>query len=289
MTKTTNLDLHPMEASALQARRERVFLVLAGLFLGTLAMLNILGISRFLVLFSLNPSETGWGWNWGQWGDYSFALAIGVLPYPLTFLCTDLICEFYGRRRANWVVTVGLILNVWVVLILWLGGILPPVPAMDPATGLPPIESMSIDENGLQDPQGFAFYRIRMLTFGAVVASMMAYLAAQFCDVYMFHFWKRLTKGKWLWLRNNGSTMVSQLVDTTAVILITHFYANSLPLPPEGRSLWPHLMLFIVTGYFFKFAIALLDTIPIYMAVAWLKGYLQFDPVTETDLSQPAQ
>ena len=90
MTKTPNLDLHPMEASALQARRERVFLVLAGLFLGTLAMLNILGISRFLVLFSLNPSETGWGWNWGQWGDYSFALAIGVLPYPLTFLCTDL-------------------------------------------------------------------------------------------------------------------------------------------------------------------------------------------------------
>ena len=289
MTRTTNLDLHPIEASALQARRERVFLVLAGLFLGTLAMLNILGISRFLVLFSLNPSEPGWGWNWGQWGDYSFALAIGVLPYPLTFLCTDLICEFYGRRRANWVVTVGLILNVWVVFILWLGGILPPVPTMDPATGLPPIESMTINENGLQDEQGFAFYRIRMLTFGAVVASMMAYLAAQFCDVYMFHFWKRLTKGKWLWLRNNGSTMVSQLVDTTAVILITHFYANSLPLPPEGRALWPHLMLFIVTGYFFKFAIALLDTIPLYIAVAWLKGYLQFDPVTETDLSQPAQ
>ena len=289
MTRTTNLDLHPIEASALQARRERVFLVLAGLFLGTLAMLNILGISRFLVLFSLNPSETGWGWNWGQWGDYSFALAIGVLPYPLTFLCTDLICEFYGRRRANWVVTVGLILNVWVVFILWLGGILPPVPTMDPATGLPPIESMTINENGLQDDQGFAFYRIRMLTFGAVVASMMAYLAAQFCDVYMFHFWKRMTKGKWLWLRNNGSTMVSQLVDTTAVILITHFYANSLPLPPEGRALWPHLMLFIVTGYFFKFAIALLDTIPLYIAVAWLKGYLQFDPVTETDLSQPAQ
>lgn len=288
MKKEDDLTLHPIEASALQARRERVFLLLAGIFLGTLAMLNILGISRFIVLFSLNPAESTWGWEWGQWGEYSFALAVGVLPYPVTFLCTDLICEFYGRRRANWVVTVGLILNIWVVFILWLGGVLPPIPAMDPATGLPPIESMTINENGLQDDQGFAFYRIRMLTFGAVVASMMAYLAAQFCDVYVFHFWKRVTKGKWLWLRNNASTMVSQMVDTTAVILITHFYANSLPLPPEGRGLWPHLMLFIATGYFFKFLIALLDTVAIYLAVHWLRGYLQFDPFTETDLSQKA-
>ncbi len=286
MSESVSPSLHPIEASALQARRERVFLVLAGIFLGTLAMLNILGISRFIVLFSIDPAENGWQWSWGQWGEYPFALAVGVLPYPVTFLCTDLISEFYGRRRANWVVTVGLLLNVWVVFILWLGGILPQVPVMDPNTGLPPLDSLSITADGLRDDQGFAFYRIRMLTFGAVVASMLAYMAAQFCDVYVFHFWKRVTKGKWLWLRNNGSTMISQLVDTTAVILITHFYANSLPLPPEDRGLWTHLMIFIVTGYLFKFVIALLDTIPIYMAVAWMKGYLQFDPVTETDLSQ---
>ena len=121
MKESLTLPLHPIEASELHARRERVFLVLAGLFLGTLAMLNILGISRFIVLLSLSPSENGWTWSWGQWGEISFAVAIGVLPYPLTFLCTDLISEFYGRRRANWVVTVGLILNVWVVFILWLG------------------------------------------------------------------------------------------------------------------------------------------------------------------------
>lgn len=285
MKESLPLPLHPIEASDLHARRERVFLVLAGLFLGTLAMLNILGISRFIVLLSLSSSENGWTWSWGQWGEISFAVAIGVLPYPLTFLCTDLISEFYGRRRANWVVTVGLILNVWVVFILWLGGIMPQVPTMDPQTGLPLINSMSVGNNGLVDNDAFAFYRIRALTFGAVVASMMAYLAAQFCDVYLFHFWKRFTNGRHLWLRNNGSTMISQLVDTIAVILITHFFANGLPLPPEGRGIWPHLLLFIVTGYAFKFLIALLDTIPIYICVRWLKGYLQFDPVTETDLS----
>lgn len=264
-----------MELSELQARRERVFLVLAGLFLGSLTMLNILGISRFIVLFSLNPLDSGgWDLTWGQWGEVSFALAVGVLPYPLTFLCTDLISEFYGRRRANWVVMVGLILNVWVVFILWLGGILPAVPPLEPDTGLPAVTD-----------DAFAFYKIRQLTFGAVVASMIAYLAAQLCDVYMFHFWKRVTRGKWLWVRNNGSTMISQLVDTIAVILITHFYAHALPLPPEGRDIWSHLMLFIATGYVFKFVIALLDTIPIYIAVGFLKNYLEFDPVTETDLS----
>ena len=244
--------------ATLHRRRERVFLILAGLFLGTLAMLNILGISRFLVLASVGGDA---GWQWGQWGEVSFALAVGVLPYPLTFLCTDLISEFYGRRRANFVVWVGLILNVWVIFILWVGGVLP----------------------GTDSP---AFFEIRTLAFGAVAASMVAYLVAQFVDVQLFHFWKRLTKGKMLWLRNNGSTMVSQLVDTAAVILITHFYANALPDRPEGQSLALFLLLFIATGYVFKFVVAILDTPVIYLAVYFLKGYLGIDPAEEHSAEQ---
>ena len=66
-------------------RRERVFLILAGIFLGTLAMLNILGISRFINLFTI--------------GETTYSVAVGVLPYPVTFLCTDLISELYGKKR----------------------------------------------------------------------------------------------------------------------------------------------------------------------------------------------
>ncbi|HMP79665.1 MAG TPA: VUT family protein, partial [Pirellulaceae bacterium] len=138
--------LHPIEASPLQARRERVFLIFAGLFLGSLTMLNILGISRFMVLASYTPGDGGW--NWGQWagpGGLNFALAVGVLPYPITFLCTDIISEFYGRRRANWVVFVGFLLNCWVVLILWIGGSLPQVPQMDPDTRLPAVSALQDD------------------------------------------------------------------------------------------------------------------------------------------------
>lgn len=250
--------LHPIEASELHARRERVFLVLAGLFLGSMTMLNILGVSRFIDL-----SFTFSGLH------IPMALAVGVLPYPITFLCTDFISELYGRKRASFVVWVGLGLNLWVVSFLWLGGALPPDPVLDPSTGLPP-----------SDAYDYPFYRIRMLTMGAVVASMFAYLAAQMCDVFLFHFWKGLTRGRHLWLRNNGSTLVSQFVDTFAVITITHYWARGLPID-ESLAIWPQLWFFIASGYVFKMVAALLDTGPFYLGVYWLAHYLQIDPMQE--------
>ena len=181
--------LAPLDASTLHRRREGLFLVLAGLFMGTLAMLNILGVTRFIDL-SFRLPLVGW--------EVPMPLAVGVLPYPITFLCTDFISELYGRERANTVVWMGLALNVWVMAILWLGG------------ALPGFEVPGQESSGL-------FFDLRRLAFGAVTASMLAYLVAQFVDVQLFHFWKRLTGGKHLWLRNNGSTLISQLIDTVAV------------------------------------------------------------------------
>ena len=117
------------------------------------------------------------------------------------------------------------------------------------------------------------FFEIREYAFAAVTASMIAYLFAQWCDVQMFHFWKWLTGGRHLWLRNNGSTLVSQLVDTIAVILITHFWANGLPID-EAAALWPQLLTFIASGYVFKVVVALVDTGPIYALVGWLRPFL---------------
>ncbi|MBL1216654.1 MAG: VUT family protein [Planctomycetes bacterium] len=284
--------LHPIEASALHARRERVFLVLAGLFLGTLAMLNILGISRFIILAGWGADGTGghslrWGVPASGPGALNFAIAVGVLPYPITFLCTDLISEFYGRRRANFVVFVGFLINIWVMFILWLGSVLPGFGTLDPVTHMPPVPEFSAAD-GKYIETGWTFFQVKTLAFGAVTASMIAYLTAQFVDVYVFHFWKRLTKGKHLWLRNNGSTLVSQLVDTVAVILITYFWAKALPPAAEGQSVAMHLFLFIATGYAFKFVAALLDTPLIYLAVRLLSPYLQIDPAAEHDADKQA-
>lgn len=249
----------------IQNRRNVVFLVLSGLFLGTLGMLNILGISRFVNIF--------------VWGDFAVTVAVGVLPYPLTFLCTDLISELYGKQRANQVVWVGLLLNLWIVFIVWLGGVLPGFEATDPATG-----ELVRDAAGRLP----VFFEIRNLTFGAVTASMIAYLTAQFVDVQLFHFWKDLTRGKYLWLRNNGSTLISQLVDTTSVVLITHFLAGALPIAPD-QSLMPQLIRFIGYGYAFKLIAALLDTAPFYLFVHWLCRYLNLESATGAATQTPSR
>ena len=242
--------------AALHERRERVFLVLAGFFIGAMTMLNILGVARFLDMsFEVGGIRI------------PFSLAVGVLPYPITFLCTDFISEFYGRSRANFVVWVGLALNAFVVSFLWIGGLLPPE------------VELGLDGLPAPDAYDFAFFRIRQLTMGAVFASMIAYLAAQLVDVQLFHFWKRLTKGRHLWLRNNGSTLVSQMVDSFAVITITHFWANGLPID-STQPVWPQLWVFIFSGYVFKMTTALVDTIPFYLGTAWLTRYLRYDPRT---------
>ena len=243
-------DLPRLDEATVYERRQLVFLVLSGLFLGTLAMLNILGVTRFIDLSFQIP---------GTSLTIPMPLAVGVLPYPVTFLCTDFISELYGRHRANQVVWMGLALNLWVMLILWVGGALP---------GFEPPDQ----------PQSGIFFEVRRLAFSAVTASMIAYLAAQFIDVHVFHFWKSLTKGRHLWLRNNGSTLVSQLVDTVSVILITHFLAKGIPVDP-AEPLWPQLLTFIAAGYTFKLTVALVDTAPFYLGAKHLVRYLRIHPV----------
>ncbi len=235
-------------------RREMVFIILSGVFLGTLAVLNILGLSR-QIDFSFSIGQV----------EVPFVVFVGVLPYPITFLCTDFISELYGRRRANYVVWVGLLLNIWVLFILWIGGILPPRPELG-ADGLPDIAHPN-----------FSFFYIRKLTGMATAASMIAYLTAQLVDVQVFHLLKKLTKGKALWLRNNGSTLTSQMVDSIAVILITYAFSDAIHIQP-GDTVVHGLVILIMSNYTFKMVSALVDTIPFYIGVKYLSRYLQLDP-----------
>ena len=242
----------------LHERRERVFLVLAGIFLGSMTMLNILGITKFIHLGPL-------------------VVAVGVLPYPLTFLCTDFISEFYGRKRANAVVWVGMLLNGFVLLFLFLGDVAPGVASeMQPGWQVLQLaEPVTLNTGRRITGQIELFHIVYTCTRGAVVASMCAYMAAQFCDVYLFHFWKKLTRGKHLWLRNNGSTMISQLVDSIAVIFITFWGAWR-----RDEIAFGVLIALIGSSYLFKLIVAALDTIPFYIGVKSLSRFLQIDPTT---------
>ena len=211
--------------------KDRFYLILAGIFIASLVSCNLI-FQKFF--------------TWTPFGLYTFELSVGILPYPITFLVTDLISELYGKKKADQVVVSGLIASVFVMGVVLLANYVP-------NTSWSPVNSELFEKVfGLQGP--------------AVFASMIAYLSAQFIDVRVFHFWKKLTKGKHLWLRNNGSTFVSQFVDTAAVLIL---------LCSAGAIEWSRFWPLLENGFLFKIIVALIDTPIIYGVIYLLKGKIE--------------
>jgi queuosine precursor transporter len=169
---------------------------------------------------------------------YTFEISVGILPYPITFLITDIISEVYGKKKANEIVTAGIFASFFSLLIVVVSNKVP-------ATVWSPID----------DP---LFTKVFGATAIAVLASMMAYLLAQYIDIQIFHFWKRKTRGKHLWLRNNFSTFLSQFVDTFTVLLL---------LCSFGKIDWSLFGKLLLSGFLFKVLIAISDTPFLYAAV----------------------
>ena len=249
----TEPQLSEQISEQIRERRETVFLYLAGVFICSMTLLNLIGLTKFIQLGPL-------------------ALAVGVLPYPLTFLCTDLVCELYGKRRANRMVTVGLVLNFFILATLWLGNAMPASHTPAPWQTIQLAADIPLPSGASFQGSVELFELIYTMTSGAVFASMLAYVSAQYVDVRLFHYLKRLTRGKYLWLRNNLSTLVSQGVDSLMVISVT-FGAALL----DGQlGIWTFVTL-MGSNYLFKMCAAILDT-PLFYFFTWkLSAYLQLD------------
>jgi len=211
---------------------------LSSIFLTSLVVGNIIGTTKFVNVFGLT-------------------VPAGTLAYPFTFLATDLICELYGKKRAQVLVWVGFSMNFFMLGLMMLGHYLKDASGVSGATS--------------------TFESVYGFMIGNVIASMFAYLVAQSVDVKLFHFWKHLTKGKHLWLRNNLSTVVSQLVDTTAILSVLYIANN---LGDSVRTI-SDLISLIIASYLFKFCIALLDTPLFYIGVWGLKDRVSRDLVLE--------
>ncbi len=214
--------------------QHRLYLILTGIFIASLVSANLI----FQKFFS-----------WTPFGLYTFELSVGILPYPVTFLVTDLISELYGKKKADQVVLSGLVASVFVMGVVMV------------ANAVPQTEWSPVNNE--------TFSKVFGLFGPAVFASMVAYLTAQFIDIRVFHFWKRLTKGKHLWLRNNGSTVVSQLVDTSAVLIL---------LCTAGAIEWVQFWPLLANGFLFKVLVALFDTPLFYLGVWALKDKVHGDP-----------
>lgn len=211
----------------MKSEAQKLFLILAGLFIAALVSCNLI----FQKFFS-----------WSPFGLYTFEISAGIIPYPITFLVTDIISEIYGKKKANQVVIAGLFASVFVL------GIVMVAESVN-ATSWSPVN----DET---------FSSVFGLTGIAVGASMLAYLLAQFIDIRIFHFWKNLTKGKHLWLRNNGSTFASQLVDTATVLALLCFV---------GAIEWNKFGILLLNGFLFKVLMALIDTPILYLATGFIR------------------
>lgn len=204
---------------------EMAFLTLLAIFLASLVTSNLI-FQKFF--------------TWTPFGWHTFELSVGILPYPITFIVTDIISEIYGKKRANQVVFIGFVASA-----LTLGIVV--VADLATATSWSPISNE-------------IFSKVFGFTFIAVGASMVAYLSAQLIDVQIFHFWKKLTKGKHLWLRNNGSTFASQFIDTFLILSI---------LCSFGVIEWKLFWALFLNGFLFKILVAFLDTPLVYLAV-WI-------------------
>ena len=206
--------------------KEQFYIFLSAIFIASLVTCNLIA-NKFVTV---------------DLGFKVFIVSAGILPYPLTFLVTDLISELYGQKKANLVVFSGFVASMFVLLFLWLGGQFNAIPS-------------SIVNDDIYNSVFQNAWRI-------IAASMIAYLFAQFVDVRIFHFWKRLTNGKHLWLRNNGSTIASQLVDTTLVVMILFV------------GVWEsdQIISAIIDGWLFKMLMAAIDTPIIYGIIHLLKG-----------------
>ncbi|MBK8975845.1 MAG: queuosine precursor transporter [Planctomycetes bacterium] len=213
-------------------------MVMASVFIAALVVCNVIA-SKFVTI------ELPW--------LGTFVVSAGVLPYPLTFLVTDLLSEVYGKQRANQVVVAGFVASMFTMLALWLGD-----------------QFAAIANSPVDDP---TYFHVFSKAPRAIAASMVAYLVAQFVDIRLFHFWKRVTNGRHLWLRNNASTITSQLLDTVLVVVVLFWgvdqpgwFADS----PHGFDWYAGI---ILDTWSFKVLCALADTPFIYAVVHLFARY----------------
>ena len=213
---------------------EIIYLILAALFIASLVTSNLI----FQKFFYWHPIDLE------VFGSKLFEVSVGLLPYPITFLITDILSEIYGRKKANLVVIAGIFASFFSLAIIY-------VSKEAPATSWSPVNDTT-------------FTKVFGATPLAVLASMMAYLTAQFIDIRIYHFWKKLTRGNHLWLRNNFSTFSSQIVDTLTVLLL---------LCSFGIISWDNFLGLLISGVLFKILIAALDTPILYLIIYGFRTY----------------
>lgn len=252
-----------MLKAIIQHKPTRLFIILSGFFIANAIIAEFIGVKIFSLesTFGLNPADIK---LFG--GSYSFNLTCGVLLWPVVFVMTDIINEYYGMkgvRFLSWLV-VGLIAFGFLMVFLAINT----VPNSWWVT--------SKQDAGVSD-MGTAFNVIYGQGLGIIMASITAFLIGQIVDVLVFHRIKKVTGEKKIWLRATGSTLVSQLVDSFVVLMIAFYF---YPMWVKGNgSPWPldQVLAICIVNYIYKFLMAIALTPVIYLIHNMIEKYLGHD------------
>lgn len=239
----------------------RLFIILGGFLIANALIAEIIGVKIFSLEKTLGfaPLQIQLFGN-----DLSVNLTAGVLLWPVVFIMTDIINEYYGMKGVRFLswLTAGLIAFAFIVFY----GAMKLTPAdffitSKQGSGVPDMEKAY---NSVLGQGGFI-----------IIASITAFLLGQIIDVFVFHRIKKVTGEKKIWLRATGSTLVSQFIDSFVVLFIA-FYIGTRVNSSGNDFVWP-FSLFIAVGivnYIYKFIIAILLTPVIYLVHGWIEKYL---------------
>ena len=238
----------------------RLFLILGGFFIANALIAEIIGVKIFSLekTLGISPLDIHILGN-----DLSFNLTAGVLLWPVVFIMTDIINEYYGMRGVRFLswLTAGLIAFAFLIFI----GAVNLVPAdffitSKQGSGVP---DMSKAYNSVLGQGGFI-----------IIGSLTAFILGQLIDVFVFHKIKKVTGENKIWLRATGSTLISQFIDSFVVLFIA-FYVGKRIQTGQGEPWSLHQVLVTGTGnYIYKFVIAIVLTPVIYLIHSWIEKYL---------------
>jgi queuosine precursor transporter len=195
--------------------------------------------------------------------DQVFVISVGMIPFPVTFLLTDLLNEFYGKRAARFVTMVGFVMAVFTLVLLAVA-IQLPWAAFTKTADWQGVNQASFD-NVFGGSQRILF------------ASLVAYLLAQFLDIAVFNYLKMKTRNEKLWLRATGSTLFSQLIDTVVVQVIAW----------AGLLAWGEIGKIAVLSYTVKIGVAVLLTPMVYAGHSFLEKTMGIHPVVLDENGEP--
>ncbi|MES2431564.1 MAG: queuosine precursor transporter [Bacteroidota bacterium] len=244
----------------LKDRSTRLFIILGGFFIANALIAEVIGVK----IFSLEDTFGVQRANINLFGsDFSFHLTAGVLLWPVVFIMTDIINEYYGPKGVKFLSYIAISLISYAFLMF------------NGAIHLSPSEYFSIG-NGIEKPDS-AFRGIFGQGLWIIIGSIVAFLIGQVLDVFVFHRIKKITGDKKMWLRATGSTLISQLIDSFVVLFIA-FYVGKRIQTGQGEPWSLHQILVTGTGnYIYKFIVAIALTPVIYLVHGWIENYLGKD------------